>query len=204
VSYGARQLRLKVLDEIERLARRFRSDEDLWPVRVPREPLSLEDVVRNALPDEHAAFDPASLRARTLLHLTWDDGSAWEVWVIVLPSGLKVFCDTGEDETRILASGGRHANDEAERLFLQVLAESRGERFGIEMAGGPPVRVRGSLGDRSFLVDVFVDLFEGTEAEHEVRRHLRESGIEKPRDAEILGTDFRVDVEHWLNSAWPA
>jgi hypothetical protein len=203
VSYGARQLRLKVLEEIERLARRFRSDEDMWPVRVPREPLALDDVMRRALPDAWADIDPASLRSRTLLHLTWDDGSAWEVWVMVLPSGLKVFCDTGEDETRILASGGRHANDEAERVFLQRLAESRGERFGIEMSGGPPARVRAAVGDRTFLVDLFVELFEGTEAEQAVRRHLEAAGVEKPRDAEVLGKDFRVDVEHWLNSALP-
>lgn len=199
MTFAARQARLRVYEGIERVARRFRSDEDLWPVRVPVEPLSLESVVRQTAPDEGGQLDVASLRARSLLHLRWDDGSAWEAWVMVLPSGLKLFCDTGEDETRILASGGRHANEQAERLFLRALAESRGERFGIEMAGGPPVRVRTSITDREFVLDFFVDLFEDTEAEAGVRRQLAASGAAIAPEDEVLGRDFRTAVARWLD-----
>jgi hypothetical protein len=73
----------------------------------------------------------------------------------VLPSNRKLFCDTGEEESRVLASAGRHAGDETVRLFLERLAESGGQDFGIEMSGGAPSRVRSSGADREFLVDTF-------------------------------------------------
>ena len=64
--------------------------DELWPLRVPREPLLLDDIIRQALAQDAGRFDPETLRARTLLSLEWADGSWWRAWVGVLPSGLKV------------------------------------------------------------------------------------------------------------------
>ncbi len=195
---GRRLQRVRVLEALERLAKQFRTDEDLYPLRVPRSPLALAGVVERALAGEDGHFDPLLLRARTLLRLEWDDGSSWETWVTILPSGLKLFCDDGEEEPHVLASGGRHANDETERQFLQLLAESAGDRFGIEMSGGAPSRVWCSLDDRAFLVDIFTELFEVTGAEESVRARL--SNAERSSDA-VDGSDFRADVERWLAAA---
>jgi hypothetical protein len=199
MSFAARQARLRVSEFVERSVRRFGSDEDLWPIRVPREPLRLDDLVRQALPDDHARFDTASLRARTLLHLAWDDGSQWELWVMTLPSGVKVFCDSGADEQRVLATGGRHSSAETDRLFLERLAESGGERFGIEMTGGAPAVVRAAGLDRAWLIDFFVHLFEVTGAQGSVRQQLDEAGI-VVEDAPG-GHDFRHIVASWLDVA---
>ena len=196
-----RQLRLRVLEALEDAAKQFRTREELFPIRIPREPIRLDDLVERALGDDHRSFDPASIRARTLLRLEWDDGSLWEAWVIMLPSQLRLFCDSGAEETRVLASGGRNAGDETDRQFLMLLSESAGEMFGIEMAGGAPTRVRSSIADRAFLVDVFVNLFEVRAMESEIRRDLDERGMEPATNALETsqdGTDFRVDVERWL------
>jgi hypothetical protein len=190
-----RQQRLRVLEELERRARSFKTDEDLYPLRVPREPLSLRQVVDRAL-DGRVAFDPLTLRQRTLLRLEWADGSSWELWAVVLPSGLKLFCDAGEDEPHVLASGGRHASDQTDRQFLQMLAESAGQRFGIEMSGGPPARVRTLVTDREFLVDLFVELFEVAGAEQSVR-----DALNPPAGRTSGSADFRADVERWLSQA---
>jgi hypothetical protein len=194
-----RQTRLKVLEALERSAKTFRTDEDLYPIRVPREPVSLPEFSDRVLADSTRRLDPLSLRQRTLLHLTWADGSTWEVWVVVLPSGLKLFCDAGGEEPRVLASGGRHANDDTDRQFLQVLSESAGERFGIEMSGGAPARVRTSIRDREFLVDTFVELFEVTRAEDSVLALLPSSSRDALQTNE--GRDFRAAVEQWLDCA---
>jgi hypothetical protein len=199
MSYAARQARRRVTEVVERAVRRFGSDEDLWPIRVPREPLSLDDLVRQAVPDDHARFDFATLRARTLLNLTWEDDSAWDLWVMMLPSGLKVFCDSGADEHRLLATGGRHASAETDRLFLERLAESGGERFGIEMTGGAPTVVRAGGIERERLIDFFVHLFEVTGAEASVRRQLDQAGVTVAKAAE--GADFRHLVASWLDLA---
>jgi hypothetical protein len=187
-----------VLEALERRVKQFRTREELWPLRVPAEPVVLGEIIEQALGDERGGFDPLSLRSRTLLQLRWDDGLVWELWVIVLPSNLKVYCDSGEEETRILASGGKNAGDESDRLLLQLLAEDGGEHFGIEMSGDAPTRVRSSIEDRAFLTDVFVDLFEGTDAEPSVRQQLALLDPTPSRDLHILGTDFRADVERWL------
>lgn len=188
-----RQKRLSVLEALEREARQFRTDEDLYPLRVPREPLDLRALVERVR--EGAALDPLDLRQRALLSLTWTDGSTWEVWIIRLPSGLKLFCDSSADETRVLGSGGRHANDETDRQFLRLLCETAGERFGITMEGGAPSRVRTTIADRAFLTDLFVDLFEVTGAEDSVRAQL------DPHHQPADGLDFRADVERWLAAA---
>src|SRR5687768_2656287 len=125
---GPRQRRVKVLAMLERRARQFRSRQEIWPLRVPREPVLLEDVIEEALPDDDRAFDPVTLRSRTLLSLRWDDGSEWQAWVIALPSGLKLYCDSDGVEHRILASGKRDAEAvDTDRFFLERLAESAGE-----------------------------------------------------------------------------
>lgn len=205
---GLRHLRARVLEALERRAKQFRSREELWPVRVPREPVALDEVIEQAIPDDHRDFDPSTLRSRTLLHLEWgpatateQDGSpeaAWDAWVIVLPSGVKMYCDSDNEETRILASGGRNAGDETDRAFLQLLAESAGQHFGIEMSGGAPSRVRCSIEDREFLVELFVNLFEVTAMEDSVRRGLAGHAAAPPPHADSQGTDFRSDVERWL------
>ena len=191
-----------MLEALEDAAKQFRTREELFPIRIPREPIRLDDLVERALGDDYRSFDPSSIRARTLLRLEWDDGSLWEAWVIMLPSQLRLFCDSGAEETRVLASGGRNAGDETDRQFLTLLSESAGETFGIEMAGGAPTRVQSSIADRAFLVDVFVNLFEVRAMESEIRRDLDERGMEPATDAlqetRRDGTDFRVDVERWL------
>ena len=197
-----RQLRLRVLEALEDAAKQFRTREELFPIRIPREPIRLDDLVERALGDDHRSFDPSSIRARTLLRLEWDDGSLWEAWVIMLPSQLRLFCDSGAEETRVLASGGRNAGDETDRQFLMLLSESAGETFGIEMAGGAPTRVRSSIADRAFLVDMFVNLFEVRAMESEIRQDLDERGTESAtsalRETRQDGSDFRFDVERWL------
>ncbi len=194
--YSRRQLRLRVLETLEQRVKQFAIREELWPLRVPHAPLPLGELIDPILGDEARAFDVQSLRSRTLLALAWDDGSVWEAWVIVLPSKVKLFCDSSDDESRILASGGRNEGDESDRIFLELLAESAGEHFGIEMAGGPPARVRTSLADRSFVVDLFLGLFEVSGIEEDVRRTL--AGVDD-RDAAPAGRDFREDVEAWLD-----
>jgi hypothetical protein len=188
----ARQLRVGVLDAIEQRIKQFRAREELWPLRIPPEPIALDVIIRRAVPEAPSRFDVTSLRSRPLLRLEWEDGSAWEAWMIVLPSGFKVYCDSSEEESRILASGGRNEGDESDRAFLQLLAESGGAHFGIEMSGGPPSRVRATIDDREFLVDFFVELFEVIGAEEGVREQLSRPG---------RSTDFRADVDEWLTRA---
>ena len=191
---GHRPLRIRVLDALERRTKQFRSREELWPLRVPGAPVRLDDVLEEALGDGALAFDPRTLRSRTLLHLSWDDGGSWDAWVIALPSKAKLYCDSDEEETRVLASGGRNEGEESDRVFLQLLAESAGELFGIEMAGGAPSRVRSSITDRAFLVEFFVNLFEVIGAERSVRAAIARTPIGK-------GQDFQHDVEEWLELA---
>jgi len=86
--FAARQLRLRVLEALELRVKQFLRREELWPLRIPREPLVLESIVRQILADEAGAFNLESLRARTLLSFEWADGSWWLGWVGALPSGL--------------------------------------------------------------------------------------------------------------------
>jgi hypothetical protein len=193
-----RQQRLRILEALELEAKQFRTREELFPIRIPREPLSLDAIIDRVLGDEGRRFDVSTLRARTLLHLEWEDGSDWDAWVIMLPSQLRLFCDSGDEETRVLGSGGRNAGDETDRQFLTLLSESAGEIFGIEMSGGAPTLVRSSIADRSFLVDVFVDLFEVREMEALIREDLDERVADRALASSTSGRDFRVDVERWL------
>jgi len=190
----SRMTRVRALDALEQTVKQFRTREELYPLRVPVAPVDFDQLMERALGDEAAALDAADLRSRTLLHLEWEDDSAWDLWVIVLPSGLKVYGDSGADETRLLASGGKNLGDESDRLLLERLADSGGQDFGIEMAGGVPTRVRSSLTDRAFLVEVFVDLFEGTAIEPDLRAAL---GTVDAADL-ANGRDFQTDVERWL------
>ena len=198
--YGARhrQSRMRVVEALELLIKQFLRREDLWPLRVPREPLLLESVISRVLGEDAAPVAAADLRSRPLLRLEWEDGSAWAAWVIVLPSGFKVYCDSTPDEDRILASGGRNEGDDSDRAFLQLLAESAGQHFGIEMSGGAPSRVRAAIGEREFLIDLFVDLFEVAGSEDSVREQLAAD----PGDGHpSRGSDFREEVERWLDQA---
>jgi hypothetical protein len=196
---SARQKRVRVLETLERRARQFRSRHDLWPLRVPHEPVPLEDVIEEALPDDYRSFQTITLRSRTILSLAWDDGSRWDAWVVALPSGLQLYCDSNGEE-RILASARRDAEGgDIDRFFLELLADSAGEHFGIETSGAAPARVRSSLTDRAFLVELFVNLFEVTGAEESVRALLHTR--ERPSLADAGGHDFRNDVEHWLDAA---
>jgi hypothetical protein len=198
-SFASRQLRLRVLEALEVRVKQFLRREELWPLRVPRVPLLLEDIVRQSIPEDAARFDLGSLKTRSLLLLEWDDGSRWEAWVAALPSGLKIYCDTGDDESRMLASGGRNEGDESDRVFLELLGESAGRHFGIEMAGGAPRSVRSPF-EREFLVDRFVDLFEVTGSEASLREQLPAGTAVPPLTAEG-GRDFRGDVGAWLADA---
>jgi hypothetical protein len=197
VSFLERQLKVRVLEALERRVKQFRRREDLFPLRIPHEPLPIHDILDEALGPEARRFDPMALRSRSLLHLGWEDGAAWDLLVLVLPSKVKVFCDSSAEETRVLASGGRNEGDETDRLFLQLLAESGGGHFGIEMSGDAPTRVRSSLDDREFLVDIFLELFEVCGMEASVRSQLPEPTQSDGSDR----IDFRSDVERWLDQA---
>ena len=187
VVFTARHNRVRALQALERPSKQFRTREGIWPLYAPREPVAMDEILKSAL--EGAHFDPLALRTRTLLWLAWPDGSTWELWVIALPSGMKLYCDTGDDETRVLASGRRGSEIETDLLSLELLSESAGQQFGIEMSGGPPVRVRSSVPDRDVLIDFFVALFEEERLENEVRRGAPGTG------------DFREDVALWLAQA---
>ena len=190
-----------MLAALEQRVKQFRTREELYPLRVPRDPIPLDDVIGQALADDAARFPAVTLRSRTLLTLAWGE-DAWDVWVITLPSRIKVYCDSDAHEMRVLASGGRNSGDESDRLFLGLLSESGGEDFGIEMSGGAPTRVRSAIEDRSFLVDFFLNLFEVTHTEDSVRRALpdEDAGTTMQREMEsAAGSDFRLDVERWLS-----
>ena len=183
--FADRQNRVRVLQALEESVKQFRTRQELWPLRVPREPVSLDRLLARTL--DGVTFDPLTLRARTLLWLEWPDGATWELWVIALPSGLKLYCDSGDGETRLLATGRRDSEIETDRHFMELLSESAGELFGIEMDGGPPARVRSNLDDRRLVLEFFVNLFEVLGMEEEVRAIIGDR-----RD------DFKLDVEHWL------
>jgi hypothetical protein len=168
MEFDARQARVKALDRLEERAKQFRGREAVWPFRVPHEPVTI---------------DPSDFNRRPVLRMDWPDAS-WTLWSLALPSGILVYGDDDGREARVLASVKRGSASEADGFFLERLSESRGELFGIEMHGPPPDRVRTSIGDREFLADVFVALFEGTDA------------------AQHIGADpadFRLDVIHWLD-----
>lgn len=152
-------------------------------MRVPAQPLVLEDLVDRALAGEIERFDPRSLRARSLLRLTWTDGSVWELWTIALAGGIRVYCDSDGEESRVLASARRDSEIDPDRLFLELLAESGGEIFGIEPAGGPPAKVRSTL-ESARLAEFFVHLFEVTGMDDDIRSEGSQ--------------DLRIDVERWL------
>jgi hypothetical protein len=197
--FAARQFRLRVLDALDTRVKQFLRRDELWPLRVPREPLLLDEVVRQALGGDAGRFDAETLRARTLLSLEWADESWWRAWAGVLPSGLKIYCDSCEHESRVLASGGRNEGDDSDRAFLQLFGESAGRHFGIEMSGGAPRSVRSPF-PRELLVELFVNLFEMTGTEESVRDQLG------PREARrgngpAAGHDFQTDVEEWLDLA---
>ena len=86
----------------------------------------------------------------------------------------------------MLATGRRDSEIETDRHVLELLGESAGRHFGIEMSGPPPSRVRSSVSDRDLLIDFFAALFEEEGLEAEVRGSSPRSG------------DFRDDVEAWL------
>lgn len=182
--YAERQNRVRVVQALEDAAKQFRTRPELWPLRVPREPVVFDRLIGRAI---QGTFDPLSLRSRTLLWLEWPDGATWELWITALPSGLKLYCDTGGGETRLLATGRRDSEIETDRHLMELLSESAGEHFGIEMDGGPPSRVRSNLGDGTLVVTFFVNLFEVLGMEEEVRGVIGDR-----RD------DFRLDVEAWL------
>jgi hypothetical protein len=184
-----RRRRALVLEALESRAKQFRSRDDSWPFRVPHEPLDLDAVIASALADEPGHVAYGAIKTRGVLRMEWAAGDLWDLWAVTLPSGLHVYCDADGREARVLASARRGIAAEADGFFLERLAESRGHLFGIEMAGAPPDRIKSSIGDRAFLVDVFVELFEGTDAEG------------------LLGAgaaDFRQVVVTWLDGVLSA
>lgn len=188
MSYARRQARVLVLEAIERRVKQFASSEHIWPFRIPHDPLSLDDIIRDALREQDGFLDVEAIKSRNVLRMEWrDSGYAWEAWAITVDSGIHVYCDSDEHETRVLASLKRGNPREADGFFLDLLAESRGAAFGIEMAARAPGAVRTPIDDREFLTDVFVELFEGIV---DVGHH----GAGAPEVAD----DFRQDVASWL------
>lgn len=193
-AFEQRQLIARVLAALESRVKQFRRREELWPIRIPVEPIALDDVIEEALGDDSRRFDAGTLRSRTLLQLEWGTEARWDAWVIALPSKTKLYCDSDGEETRLLASGGRNEGDENDRVFLQTLAETGGQAFGIETSGDAPTRVRSSITDRAFLVEFFVNLFEVTGTEASVRAAIQAAS--RPS-----GDDFQREVEVWLATA---
>jgi len=196
-----RQLRVRVLDALEQRIKQFLRREELWPLRIPREPLLLDAVIERALQEDAGSLDAVALRSRPLLRLEWEDGSTWDAWVIVLPSGLKLYCDSIDEEHRVLASGGKNEGDESDRAFLELLAESAGRHFGIEMSGGAPSRIRCAIADREFLIELFVNLFEVSGTEDSLREQIGARPSIGSHESASDGRDFRADVECWLDHA---
>ena len=188
--YQKRLLRARVLEALERRARQFRSRQDTHPFRVPHAPLALDDLVREALADDGGHLDEEDLKARSIINLHWQDGAEWAAWVVSLPSGVHMYCDSVAHETRVLATLKRGSSLEGDHFFLELLAESAGHAFGIEMTGGVPDRIRTPLTDREFLTDVFVEMYEGTEAQ---------AAIHRAEHPPLGGMDFRADVGRWLD-----
>lgn len=178
-----------MLDALELRVKQFRSRDDTFPFRVPHEPLLLHDLIAEALAGNGGRMPEEDLKSRNVMGLEWHDGTTWTAWVITLRSGIHLYCDSDAHETRVLASVKRGSALEADRFFLELLAESSGHAFGIEMAGGAPDRVRTMITDREFLADVFVELFEGRPAQATIHAAEQPSGE---------GRDFRADVAHWL------
>lgn len=185
MSFSRRLARARVLQALEARVKQFRSREALVMFRVPHEPIPLDAVIEEALGGTGAFPDAAALRTRTILRFEWHDGSSWDAWAVSLPSGIAVYCDTDAEESRVLASVRRGSQNEADRFFVELLAESHGEHFGIATSGDAPDRVRTGIADRDFLADVFADLFEGTPAGRAIHRGA---------------SDFRSDVAAWLDS----
>jgi hypothetical protein len=192
--FEQRQLTARVLAALEGRVKQFRRREELWPIRIPVEPIALDDVIEEALGDDSRRFDAGTLRSRTLLQLEWGTEARWDARVIALPSKTKLYCDSDGEETRLLASGGRNEGDENDRVFLQILAETGGQAFGIETTGDAPTRVRSSITDRAFLVEFFVNLFEVTGTEASVRTAI-------PATSRPSSHDFQREVEVWLATA---
>jgi hypothetical protein len=193
-----RRRRVLILAEIERRAKQFRSHDNSWPFRMPHEPLDFDAIVDHALGGDQGRAAHETLRARGILRMDWSSGDRWDLWALTLPSGVHLYCDADGHETRVLASARRGNPLEADGFFLERLAESHGRVFGIEMAGAPPDRVRSSIGDREFLADVFVELFESTEGERAIRARCPAAGA-RPAVHGAAGTDFRAVVVRWLD-----
>jgi hypothetical protein len=192
-----RQRRALVLEALDGRTKQFRSREDSWPFRMPHEPLDLDELIDDTLAGEDGRVPAEALRSRGVLRLEWETGGLWDLWVATLPSGLHLYCDSDGHETRVLASAKRGTPSEADGFFLERLAESRGHLFGIEMAGPPPDRVKSSIGDRDFLADVFVELFEGTDAERVLSAGCWVPGAEYSVPGAAV-SDFRAVVVGWL------
>jgi hypothetical protein len=52
--------------------------------------------------------------------------------------------------------------------------------------------------DRAFLNDVFVDLFEGTDAERDIHQFVQTTA-RRPAEDEVNGRDFTIEVSRWLD-----
>jgi hypothetical protein len=190
-----RQRRVKVLEALEQRAKQFRAREGLWPFRIPHDALDLEDLIEATLAEEDGWIQPAALRTRSVLRLEWDGGDAWELWVITLPSGIHLYCDSDGEETRVLASAKRGNPLEADGFFLERLAESRGDHFGIGMEGPAPDRIKSAIGDRDFLAEVFVELLEDTAASAPLKTAATTGGA---------ASDFHTDIVRWLDEVLTA
>jgi hypothetical protein len=188
--YQIRLLRARVLEALERRARQFRSRHDTYPFRVPHEPLPLHALIDGALADDGWRIDDDALKSRSVVSLHWHDGAEWTAWVITLPSGIHMYCDSDAHETRVLATLKRGSALEADHFFLELLAETGGHAFGIEMAGGVPDRICTTITDRAYLTDIFVDMYEGTPSQ---------ASIHSAGHAAVSGMDFRADVALWLD-----
>ena len=199
-SHADRLLRARVLEAPEGARKQFKSYEGIWPFRIPHEPLALADIVDEALGDGTRRSRLTSRghgQARDLLRsrTVWKcDGRrhVWTAWAIALP-GIIVYCDDDGDEARVLASVKRGNPFEADGFFLELLAETRGQAFGMEMSGGAPesrANVRSPIAISSWTCSSSCSKIPRRQAPF-----WRDRRADARDDA---AKDFRADVEHWL------
>ena len=86
LGFADRQGRLRVIEALELRIKQFRGREEIWPFRVPHDPLDLDGIIERAL-DGQGAVAHDALKARTILEFLWD-AHRWELWVLALPSGI--------------------------------------------------------------------------------------------------------------------
>ena len=198
--FAARQLRVRVLEALEGRVKQFLRREELWPLRVPREPL----LVRRRPPaGDRRRGAPVRCRVAEVAHRccrsNGQTAAAGRRGSACLPSGLKIYCDTGERrEPACWRRAGATKGTRATGRFSSCSPSRRA----VTSASRWPAARRDRCDHRwtaSSWSIASSNLFEVTGSEDSLRAQLPE-----PPDADAAppgGRDFRADVERWLDAA---